>query len=204
MTSTVGDRVVAGVGEAFRDRAGDLLPALVDGLTVAIETTAAQVVPGDGARWSPVYDLNTTTEPKWLGQVAGTRVPDGLSLDEARQFVRDRAGFKRGTPGAIRAAVAALLTGAKRVDLTERDGSPWRVRVTVFAGQIPGGVSPSDLLAAVDAERPVGIIASLEIRTGASFAHMKNRHGPTFAAEAAAFPTFADAIAHQPEPGTEI
>lgn len=197
------DRVVEATGEAFTAQAGPLLAALVDALTTPVADTDAQLQPGPRG-WAGIYDLDQTIDPAWLGQLAGTRVPDGLTSAQARDYVRSRPGFRRGTPGALKAAVAALLTGNQRVELIERDGSPWRLTVQILAGEIGDGVTIPQIRAAIDSQKPVGIIATLEVRSGASFQHMANRHGPTFTAEATAFPTFADAIAHQPEPGTEV
>ncbi|NGZ99387.1 hypothetical protein G5V59_00160 [Nocardioides sp. W3-2-3] len=85
-------------------------------------------------------------------------MPGGLTVEQARAFVRDRAYWRRGTPAAVRAAVAALLTGQKRVALVERDGGPWRLTIRVYAAEVPPGVTLDDLKAAAATQKPVGII----------------------------------------------
>ena len=139
-----------------------------------------------------------------MAQAIGTSLPGGLTLDQQRTYISDRPNWRRGTPGAMVAAVQAVLIGTNpRVDLTERDGSPWRLTIHVQAGNVPaGGVDV--ITAAALTQKPVGIVLNaIDVRTGATFDHMRDLHGPTFDDYRAAFGTFNDAAAHQPEPGTE-
>lgn len=191
------DRVLGGVGETFVRRAGPLLAPLVRGLSTVADETDALIAPTDRG-WAAVFDLDQTPMPAWLGAATGTTVPGGLTLAEQRAYVRERSQWRRGTPGAIREAVRAVLTGSRRVVLYERDGSPWRLRIRVWSAELPPG-GAGEVEAAARTQTPVGLIVEVEVRTGASFAHMTAVHGPTFADEQTEFPTFADARDHVPE-----
>lgn len=192
------DRVLDGLGPAFADRAGALLPVLVDGLTAELETTDELLSPAGDRAWPVLFDLNASPFPGWLGQATGTKVPAGLSPQEQRDYVRDRRAWQRGTPGAIRAAVAATLRGSQRVELLERDGSPWRLTVQVYASEVGDGDTYS-ILAAAESQKPVGIVVTLQVLTGATYAHMATNHGPTYADLTAAFGTYQQARDHIPE-----
>lgn len=196
--SEFSDRVVEALGPAFAERAGALLVPLVDGLTSEVAATDALLSPAGGDAWPVAFDLDTTPLPAWLGQTAGTRVPGGLTRQQQREYVQDRRAWRRGTPAAIRAAVAATLRGSRRVELVERDGSPWHLTVQVYASEVPGGDS-APVLAAALSQKPVGIVVDVQVLTGATYEHMTTAHGPTYADFAAAFPTYDQARDHIPE-----
>lgn len=194
---TVADRVLSGLGPAFTELAGPLLPDLVTGLVSGLERTDQLLQPTAGG-WATAFDLPTTPDPTWLGQASGTLVPPGLTLEQTRDYVAARPRWGRGRPPAIIAAVQALLTGTKHVELLERSGSPWRLTIRVYAAEYSGTLD--DLKAAVNTQKPVGIVATVLIVAGASFQHFIDHHGPTFADDRAAFPTFLDAYIHIEEP----
>lgn len=193
---TVAERVLAGLGPALRDQAGPVLEDLVDALTSELNTIDQLLQPTEDG-WAGAFDLDTTPAPAWLGNTTGTRVPGGLTVDQQRAYVLARPSWRRGTPAAMVAAVRATLTGLQRVTVDERDGSPWRLTVTVYAAETPDEAAT---LAAALSQKPVGIVLTLQVAQGASYAHMTALHGPTYADEAAEFPTYGDAIAHLPEP----
>ena len=206
---TVPGRVLDALGPAFRDQAGPLLVPLVEALTSQLQVTddmlaAAQSDPDTGAAgtWSRVFDLDLTPFPRWLGIATGSPVPAGYTPVQAREFVRDRGPWRRGTPGAIRGAARAHLVGTRRVELVERDGSPWRLRVRVYASELAYPGAAAAVAGEVAAHKPVGIVLAVEIAAGATFAHMSAHHGPTFADYATGFSTFADATTHVPEENT--
>jgi hypothetical protein len=191
------DRALAGMGEAFARRAGVLLDPLVRGLTSEAERID-QIVVGNGSRdpWRDTFDLETTTIPAWLGQATGTPVPGGLTLEQQRAYVRERRAQKRGTPGAMRAAVRATLRGSQRVELSERDPDPDRVRVRVYSSEV------TDLAATTAAalgQKPVGLLLAVDVLSGATYAHMTTSHGPSYGDFTARFPTYVDARDHVPE-----
>lgn len=198
MASPFAQRVLDGMGPAFAEQAGPLLEPFVDGLTSEVAATDALLSPAGEAAWPVVFDLDTTPHPAWLAQLAGTRVPGGLSRQLQREYVRDRRAWRRGTPAAIKAAVQATLRGSRRVELLERDGSPWHLTVQVYDAEVPGGDTAAVLAAAVS-QKPVGITVTVEVLSGATVAHMRDFHGPTVADYAAAFATVGDARDHVPE-----
>lgn len=198
---TPAERVLDALGDGFQAAAGPGLVPLVEAYAEPLNTTDALVTPTPRG-WAAAFDLDTTPDPRWLGALAGSRPPGGATTEQAREFIRDRASWRRGTPAAMRAAVAALLTGARRVVLLERDGSPWRLTVRVFTPEVPPGVTAADIKRAALTQKPVGIVLTVEIVAGASYDHMQEQHGPTYAAQAASFPTYAQAMNHLPEEGT--
>ena len=202
--TVVGDRVLEALGPAFRKRAGDLLPDLVEGLIDPLAEIEERVRPVGRHGWPRVFDLDETPDPGWIGAATGSVVPRGLTIEEARAFVRDRPAFRRGTPGAITAAVKQLLTGSQRVDLYEREGSPWRMRIRTYQAQAAGRTQ-EQIRAAVLSQKPVGVVADVELASGASYAHVSAEHAPgTYEDFADTYPTYSDDLyLHVPEEGTE-
>lgn len=194
--TALGDRVLQGLGPALRAQGGPLLEDLVDALVSEMET-ADKLLQPTSRGWAGAFDLDYTPVPAWLGNITGTRVPTDLDVDAQRDFVLARPSWRRGTLVALISAVTATLTGLKRVTVTERDGGPWRLTVTTYAGETPDQAAT---LAAALSQKPVGIVLDLQVVPGATYQHMLDEHGPTYTAFAADFPTYADAIAHLPEP----
>lgn len=196
--ASVTERVLAGLGEAFAERAGDLLPSLVDGFAVGLSAVDDRLAP-TARGWARVFDLDSTPDPRWLGAVTGTRITDGtLSRPEVRDLIRSRPAWRRGTPAALEAAVRAALVGDQRVTLIERDGSPWALTVQVYISDLPaGGVDP--VKAAIATQKPVGIVATLDVIDGSTYAHMATVHGPAYTDFETDFATYADARDHLPE-----
>jgi hypothetical protein len=191
------DRALAGMGAAFARRAGVLLDALVRGLTSQAERVDELVVANfNRGPWRDTFDLETTTIPAWLGQATGTPVPGGLTPEQQRAYVRERRAQKRGTPGAMRAAVRATLRGSQRVELSERDPDPDRVRVRVYSSEVTDMAATT---AAALTQKPVGLLLAVDVLSGATYAHMTTTHGPSYADFGARFPTYADARDHVPE-----
>lgn len=194
-------RIVEALGDAFRAMAGPGLVPLVEGLAGPLAAVDDRVAVTDRG-WASVFDLNATPDPAWLGSVIGSPVPAGMTTEQAREFVRTRAYWRRGTPAAIQAAVAVHLTGLRRVVLRERDGGPWQLTVQVYNAELAPGVTLAHLQAAVASQKPVGIIATVQLVAGASYGHMAAEHGPTYAVSTSEFPTHAAATNHLPEEGT--
>lgn len=194
-------RVLNALGEAFGVHAGELLLYVLDALAFTIDDTDARATLTPGG-WAAVWDLDTTPDPAWLGRTLGSYVPAGLAAEQARDYVRNRAYWRRGTPAAIQAAVRVLLSGGQRVILTERDGSPWHLSVSVYSSELLPGVDVDDITAAVLSQKPIGLTYSIHILSGATYAHMLAEHGPSYTDEAAVFPTYQQATNHIPEEGT--
>jgi hypothetical protein len=171
------DRVLAALGPAFRTAAGPLLPDLLTALTAQLGAVDELLTVGDGdLAAAPLTDLATSPFPRWLGQLAGLRVPAGLDVAAARAHVTGRGVSRRGTPAAMRAAAAATLTGGRRVTLVERNGSPWQLLVLTYARETP---DPAAVLAAVLQEKPVGIVLTHAVLLGQTFGQL-TATGQTF------------------------
>lgn len=99
--------------------------------------------------WSTIVDVDVAPPDAlpWLAQLVGVRLPASLTVEQRRAMIRDTPGFARGTPAALRAAAQRFLIGTKRVDIIERDGSPYRLRVHTYRTETPGP-SYNDLAAA--------------------------------------------------------
>lgn len=197
MTTPVAERVLEALGEAFRVLAGGDLELLVNALTEPLDDTY-QLTRRTDRGWAAAFDLDETPDPAWLGRAIGSDIPPGLTKDEIRTYVRTRAYHRRGTPEAIKAAVRTLLTGTKTVWLEERDGSPWRLTIHVFSGEMAPGVTLDDIKAAATLMKPVGIILEA-LNDGPIYNHFRPVHGPTYDDVAADFATYDDAITHVPE-----
>lgn len=198
-TSNVAARLVEALGDALRRRGGDQLEDLVDGYAVPLADSDDRLQPTDRG-WPAAFDVAQTPDPAWIGGALGTTVPGGLTLDQQRDFVRDRAAFRRGTPGAIKGAVGQLLTGTRRVDLFERDGSPWHLRVRTYSAE-SAGIDVDDLVAAAGTQKPVGITLEAEVALGASYEH-HTAEWATYEEFAAAYSSYDEASIHVPEEGT--
>lgn len=198
-TSAVADRILAALGEALRRRAGALLEDVVDGYAAPLAPVDELLQPTHRG-WPAAFDVDATPDPAWVGEATGTSVPRGLSVEEKRDYVRDRASWRRGTPGAIKGAVGQLLTGTRRVDLFERDGSPWHLRVRTYSAE-SAGLDEADLVAAAGTQKPVGITLEAEVALGASYDHVEAEWS-SYDDFAAAYPNYDVASMHVPEEGT--
>jgi len=197
--SDVAARALDATGEAFQRRAGELLPGLVAALTDAmVDVDEAFAATAGG--WPAFADLDSTAHPEWLGRATGTQVPAGMVGEEARAYVRERAAWRRGTPGAMLAAAREVYpTGA--IALVERDGSPWRTTIRLYAGEATEA-DKARIVAAVSAHKPVGIVLTVVRVTGASWGHFKAHHGPSWGDLLSEFGTWEAMTTHIPEEGT--
>src|SRR3954470_20649459 len=73
----------------------------------------------------------------YLAQFIGQPLPLGGAEADQRALIASRAHMRRGTPQAIKDAVAPYLTGAHTVLLTERyQGVADQLLVTVYSGEV--------------------------------------------------------------------
>jgi hypothetical protein len=158
---------------------------------------------GGDVGWSTLLDVDTAPAKalRWLGQFVGVAVPATASEALARGMVRARQGWGRGTPAAMVAAAQLWLTGTQQVTLSERSGGdPYAVEVTVYGAEV---VDLARLTAAVTAAKPAGILLTLTVLAGRTFAEAETEYtGMTFAeVEAAVAPaTFAEEERKVPTP----
>lgn len=198
-TSAVAARIVAALGDALARRGGPAFEDLVDGYAAPIAPLDDRLQPVDRG-WPAAFDLDTTPDPAFIGTATGTDVPGGLTLEQQREYVRDRASWRRGTPQAIKGAVAQLLTGTRRVDLYERDGSPWHLRVRTYSAE-SAGVTDADIRAAAGTQKPVGITLDAEVALGATYDH-HTAELASYDEFKATYSTYDEASIHVPEEGT--
>lgn len=205
---TLTQRVLDGLGPTFAQRAGDLLPNLVDALVAEAQPADNLVQPStaDGARgWAAAFDARTTPDPVWLANATGTRFPDGLTPDAQRAYLAGQAQARTGTVPGMASAVRAVLVGtSRRVEIIERvDGDPYRFGIRVYAAEVPTG-GPDVLVAAALTQKPTGLLTDVTVEVidhGATYEHLTETHG-TYAALAARFPTTGVSEDHVPEQGT--
>lgn len=104
--------------------------------------SADGVFPG----WHVIMDADTTPPLflPWLAQTVGVKTDAKLPGEtdlawetRMRNKIKSVAGFARGTPGAMRAAIQAFLTGTKSVTIVERDTSPYHFAVTTKFTETP-------------------------------------------------------------------
>lgn len=153
---TDGDLEAGGLLLRLLDAVGQLLGDVDD----RVRDTA------DGFGWQRELDPDTTLSPAWLGAFVGVTIPDGTPLARARQLILERRAFRRGSPDAMLEAARELLTGTKRVDLFERDGSPYRLRVRTYESETP---DPARVRAALEAAKPAGLVLVHEVYPGAEY-----------------------------------
>lgn len=199
-TSSVAARIVAALGDALARRGGPAFEDLVDGYAAPIAPLDDRLQPVPVRGWPAAFDLDTTPDPAFVGTATGTDVPGGLTLEQQREYVRDRASWRRGTPQAIKGAVAQLLTGTRRVDLFERDGSPWHLRVRTYSAE-SAGVTETDIRAAAGTQKPVGITLDAEVALGATYDH-HTAELASYDEFEATYSTYDEASIHVPEEGT--
>lgn len=172
-----------------------------------------------GPGWSQVVDpirCPTAILP-WLGQFVGVSVDASLSDTAQRNQIRAEAGFARGTVASLMSIARRYLAGNGTVHLVERDqGDPYRLSMTVFQQQIVGmsysalsanystyaalgaafptyaqfSYSADELNLALQAAKPAGLVLTLNVQTGASYADLTSEY-PTYQALSSAFPTYA-------------
>lgn len=115
--------------------------------------------------WGTLMDVDVAPDwaLSWLAQFVGVTPIQGLSEESQRIRIKEASGFQRGTPAAIIGAARQYLTGDRRVDLFERDGSPWVFRVRTYLSETP---DPAKVQAAVEAIKPAGLVFTYEVQEG--------------------------------------
>lgn len=115
--------------------------------------------------WSRLLDLDAAPSEAlpWLAQFVGVTPLQGLSDEAQRIRVREAAGWRRGSPSAIKAAAKQFLTGTRLVEVYERDGSPWRFRVRTYLAETPDARAVFD---AIQALKPAGLVFVHEVQAG--------------------------------------
>jgi Phage tail protein (Tail_P2_I) len=87
-----------------------------------------------GQSWTKFLDINRIPceGVPWLGQFVGVDVDTSLTCDEQRQQIRDKLGWQRGTPEAMKSAIRKCLGGTKTVNFRERYPTPYSLMVVTY------------------------------------------------------------------------
>lgn len=115
--------------------------------------------------WGTLLDVDVAPEwaLPWLAQFVGVTPIYGLDEASQRLRIKEAAGWSRGSVSAVKAAAGQFLTGTRRVELYERDGSPWRFRIRTYASETPDAQAVKD---AVTALKPAGLVFIHEVQAG--------------------------------------
>lgn len=119
----------------------------------------------DYVGWGTLMDVDVAPvwALPWLAQFVGVSHIYGESEASQRIRIKEASGFHRGTPASIIGAARQYLTGTRRVELYERDGSPWVFRVRTYLSETP---DPAKVQAAVLALKPAGLVFNYELQEG--------------------------------------
>lgn len=129
----------------------------------------------DEPGWSLIMDADHTPEQylHWLGQFVGVDLPAEATGADARAFIKNAAGFKRGTVASLKAAVAMYLTGNKTVFVRERDGGPYLLTVVTYTIETPNS---AEVLAMLTKQKPAGIILTYNVIAAQDYALLLANH----------------------------
>jgi hypothetical protein len=139
---------------------GNPLAAFCEAIGVPFEWVVTYALDSDTATgWSLLMSPWTCPAEglAWLGQFVGVKLVPGSSEASQRQQIAAHLGFARGTPGAIRGAVGATLTGTKTVLFQERAGDPYALSVVTWTTETP---DPALTLKALTGTVAAGIIVT--------------------------------------------
>lgn len=144
---------------------------------------------GVGPGWSREFDPELTSNPRWLAQFVGVRVPQSADDAAVRALIQARPAFRRGTPQSLIEAVAVTLTGTRTVLLAERDGSAYALTVTTYTEETP---DPAASEAAARAAKPAGLLLTYLTVPLASYTSLEAEAAETYTVlEAGAAETYA-------------
>lgn len=147
---------------------------------------------GDVVGWGNVMNPNTCPAYAlpWLGQFVGVVVDTTLSEANQRAQVIAAAGWQRGTPASIIAAVQRYLTGAKYVALQERfGGNAYALNIITHTAETP--VDTTEMMNAVKAVIPAGFLLTFATYIGQTYLQLRTNYA-TYLAVRTAYATYDD------------
>jgi hypothetical protein len=130
---------------------------------------------GDIPGWASFLDpdLCPSYALPWLAQFVGVTIVGGLTDAQQRARIKATDGWFRGTPAALKGAIAPYLTGQKQVIFRERYDytnpgvdSPYNLDVFTYTGETP------DTTAALNAllsQKPAGIVLHYTAKAGQDY-----------------------------------
>jgi hypothetical protein len=128
--------------------------------------------PDEGRTWSKLLDVDTAPGAggridalPWLAQLAGVRLPAGLSDGERRDAIRRRSGTWRGTTDAVVSVAERFVADGVGVTLRERysdalpigSDAPYHGQVRFRSSRLLPGSDETTIARAVLAEIPAGL-----------------------------------------------
>jgi hypothetical protein len=199
--------VLSPVGARLRERTQPLAPDdadngwahahLCEAIGLMLEQVAEVFDPeGDVPPLAPILDPELCPDwaLPWLAQFVGVAIPPGTPPEDARTLITDVAGFRRGTPAAMRAAASALLTDTKTVWFRERDTGAYQLEVVTLTSETP---DPAGVLALLTAQKPGGIVLRYRTVAGWDYQQMTTAGG-TYAVLKTTYATYYGLRNHQP------
>ena len=190
-------------GERLRERTEPLAPDdaehgyphahLSGAMAAALERTAEIYDPEEGEPGSPLVDVDRC--PDWalpfLAAMVGVTIPAGMDAATIRAGIRDVAGWKRGTPAALRAAAGFHLTGDKTVFFRERDPTggdpPYCLEVVTRESETP---DPAAVLAELVRQKPAGILLTYRTVEGWDYQELAATGPDPYSALDDTYPTY--------------
>lgn len=120
--------------------------------------------------WSILVDLSRAPSEAlpWLAQFVGATTIPSLSDADQRTYIQSKPGWKRGSLDGMTAEIQAVLTGTKRVIITERDSSAYHFAVLTFTAETP---STTRVNQAIVAQKPAGLQYTYTTSTGQDYAY---------------------------------
>ena len=143
--------------------------------------------------WAPAVDVDLAPFEAlpWLAQWVGEELADTLTDAQRRDRIRRPAGPRRGSPKALREAVAEVLTGGRTVLVDEvYGGNPHRARVRTYASQTPDAAAAE---AVADAAAPGWVEIVFELLAGQTHTQAQAK-AATYADATALWPTYQAAL----------
>jgi hypothetical protein len=185
------EEIYAGLGPLTADDQSHGWPLLrfVNAIAQAPQWTEDLVRDTDaGPGWSSVLDVDRAPAEAlaWLGQFAGVDVEPNIDPDSQRLRIKETAGFRRGTRAAIEGAARQFLIGNRTVQVLERDTSAYHLKVITFETETP---FPDRTAAALQAQKPAGLVLQYELSSGATYAELKAT-GDTYDELGDTYPTY--------------
>jgi len=162
VVGSVAEDLFAALGPwAWEDEASATwqLLELCQGIGVTLQDIEDVIRDSDqGPGWSAVLDADRAPAAwlPWLAQFVGVRLRQGLAPEVAREAIKGMVGFRRGSPGALRAAAQQYLTGNKYVIINERvGGNAYQLAIRTITAETP---DPDLVLNAILEQKPAGIV----------------------------------------------
>ena len=175
------------------DDHGNAHAYLTGAMSTVLERVAAIYDPVEGLPGGPLLDVDRCPEwaLPWLAQLVGVTIPGGMDTDTIREAIRSVAGWKRGTPAAMRAAAGFHLTGEKTVNFRERDPSgadpPYTLEVVTITTETP---DPAAVELELRRQKPAGIVLTYRVVTGWDYQELTATGPDPYSALDDTYPTY--------------